>query len=628
MDAETAYTKGDLEEIQRKWMTKIKAAEKREEDWCKAAEGAEKAFLCDETSEMMGDVPEFNILHSNIETIVPAIYNSGGKPDIRPRFNNADPAAKEAADLWERAILANIDDSRMDMEVEACAQDAFLAGRGVVRVKFDADVTQQPVMDPTTGQPVMQDIVANERVLYEVVSWRDYRQGPAKRWQDVPWVAYRHTITQEAMADLEDADLAAVQADPDRPATDSKGDVTLWEIWCKDSGKVYLIEEDGKVLAMKPDPLGLPGFFPQGQPVQPITGTGRTTPVCPYAVYKTLAQELDSITTRIRHIVAGLKVRGGFIGNAESIQVLADADDNTLTPLPDMENIVAAGGLDKAIMWWPVETAQKVLQGLYVQREQVKQAIYEVTGISDIIRGQGAASETATAQEIKTQWGSLRIKKLQRMMERQVRELFVITVEIMARRFQPQTLAKMAGMQLTPEVSQFLQKPFDHYRIDVESDSTVRADMTQNRREMAEFLQGTAQYFNTMAPIIQSAPAAAGEAAEIYAAFARQFSLGKQAEDALDRMVNLAKESSKQPKPNPEGEALQAKTELEKAKLQVEIDRTKVELDLKRVELQIKQQELLLKDATATADAAARMVEIEMEDEQQRAVAFGDTQNG
>lgn len=628
MDAETAYTKGDLEEIQRKWMDKIKAAEKREEEWCKAAEGAEKAFLCDETSEWIGEVPEFNILHSNIETIVPAIYNSGGKPDIRPRFNNADPAAKQAADLWERAILANIDDSRMDMEVEACAQDAFLAGRGVVRVKFDADVMQQPGVDLMTGQPVMQDIVQNERVLYEVVSWRDYRQGPAKRWQDVPWVAYRHTITQEAMAGLQDADLATVQADPDRPAADQKGDVTLWEIWCKDTGKVYLIEEDGKVLAMKPDPLGLPGFFPQAQPVQPITGTGMTTPVCPYAVYKTLAQELDSITTRIRHIVAGLKVRGGFVGNAESIQALADADDNTLTPLPDMENIIAAGGVDKAIMWWPVETAQRVLQGLYVQREQVKQAIYEVTGISDIIRGQGMASETATAQNIKQQWGSLRIKKLQRMMERQVRELFVLTVEIMARRFQPQSLAKMAGMQLTQEVMQFLQKPFDHYRIDVESDSTVRADMTQNRREMAEFLQGTAQYFNTMAPIIQSAPAAAGEAAEIYSAFARQFNLGKQAEDALDRMVMMAKEASKQPKPNPEAEELKAKTELEKAKLQVEVERTKVELDLKRVELQIKQQELMLKDATATADAAARMVEIEMEDEQQRAVAFGDTQNG
>lgn len=636
------YTKADLEKLHAKWMDRIRMSEKREENWTQDAEKAEKAFLCDPSPDVMGDLLDFNILHSNVETIVPAIYNSAGKPDIRPKFNNPDPAAKQAADLFERAILANVDDSRMDIEVEASAQDAFMAGRGIVRVKFDADVTQQPVIDPSTGQPafdaegqpVLQDVLANERVPYEVVSWRDYRQGPAKRWSEVPWVAYRHTVTQEALQELEDEDLKAAQ-EPERPATDDKGDVSIWEIWCKDTGKVYLIEENGKVLAIKDDPLGLPGFFPQAQPLQPITGTGKLCPVCPFTVYKALAEELDSITVRIRHIVAGLKVRGAFVGNAENILAVADADDNTLTPLGDMENLVAAGGLDKAIMWWPIETAQKVLQGLYLQREQTKQAIYEITGISDIIRGQGMASETATAQNIKQQWGSLRIKKLQRMIERQVRELFVLTVEIMARHFQPQSLAKMAGMPLTPELMQFLQKPFDHYRIDVESDSTVRADMTQNRREMAEFLQGTAQYFNTMAPIIQSAPAAAGEAAEIYSAFARQFNLGKQAEDALDRMVTLAKEASKDPKPSAEQQAAQAemqmrqqeatqKHELEVAKIKIDIEKGKAELDIKRAELGLKKQELMLKDAVETADAAARMVEIEMEEDQQRAVKLGD----
>jgi hypothetical protein len=45
--------------------------------------------------------------------------------------------------------------------------------------------------------------------------------------------------------------------------------------------------------------------------------------------------------------------------------------------------------------------------------------IYEVTGISDIVRGQGNAQETATAQEIKSQWGSLRIRKLQKQIERE-----------------------------------------------------------------------------------------------------------------------------------------------------------------------------------------------------------------
>ena len=58
------------------------------------------------------------------------------------------------------------------------------------------------------------------------------------------------------------------------------------------------------------------------------------------------------------------------------------------------------------------ETAAAVLNFLYQQREQSKQAIYEITGISDIVRGASHSSETATAQQIKTEWGSLRIKKI------------------------------------------------------------------------------------------------------------------------------------------------------------------------------------------------------------------------
>jgi hypothetical protein len=51
---------------------------------------------------------------------------------------------------------------------------------------------------------------------------------------------------------------------------------------------------------------------------------------------------------------------------------------------------------------------------VYTQRTQVLQVIYEVTGISDIIRGGGTkASETATAQQLKAQYGSMRLRRRQ-----------------------------------------------------------------------------------------------------------------------------------------------------------------------------------------------------------------------
>lgn len=633
------YTRDDLERLARKWLERIRLSEKREDKWMKDAQKAEGLYLAGQCDDDSAIEPEFNILHSNVETIVPSIYNSTGKPDIRPRHNAQDPVAKVVADVIERSIIAMADDNRLDAEVEASAQDVFVTGRGIVRIKFDADVTEQPVMtvDPFTGQPMpamdemgmplTQPVVTNERVEFEDVSWRDFRMGPAKRWKEVPWVAFRHVITQEALEKIEDEGLAELQADPENAVKDND-DVSVWEIWCKETGRVYFIVEDNhKVLSIKDDPLGLPQFFPCAQPVQPITATGKLTPVAPYRIYETLADELEMITRRIRGLTGVLKAKGAFAGAGEALKDLADADDGELVMMADMENLLAMGGLDKAIMWWPIDRIIQVIRELNVQREQTKQAIYEITGISDIIRGQGAASETATAQQIKTQWGSLRIKKMQRLIERQVRELFVLTAEIICKHFSIPTLQKLSGLQIPPEAQQFFQRPMDHYRIDVETNSTIAGDLQQHRQEMAEFLNGTAQFFSAMAPLVQSSPAAAQPIAEIYASFARYFNLGKQAEDALEGLVNLAKEAAANPPPDPAAEAakmeMETKAKAEERKFQLEMQKLGLDVDLKRADLQLKERELGLKEKVEEVNAAARLVEIEMEDDQQRAVMIG-----
>lgn len=582
-----AYTREDLDKLGAKWLERIAAADKREEKWIESAEAAEKAFLagCDDSET--GEIPEFNIVHSNVETIVPSIYNSAGKPDIRPRHNNRDPVAKVVADIYERAILALIDDSRMDAEVEQCAQDVFVAGRGVVRVKFDADVTDMGVQ--------------NERVEYEVVSWRDFRMGPASRWKEVPWVAFKHCIAHEVLEKIEDPELAKIQADPETKAEEGKDDVHIWEIWCKETGNVYfIVDETHKVLSIKPDPLKLSGFFPCATPVQPITATGKMTPVCPYEVYKTLAEELDEITRRIRGLTQVLKAKGAIAGDNGDLEQLADAEDGDIVPLSDMENIMAQGGLEKAIMWWPIDRIIQVIRELNVQREQTKQAIYEITGISDIIRGQGAASETATAQQIKTQWGSLRIKKMQRMIERLVRELFVKTAELISLHFSPQTLQKLSGVEIPQEALPLIQQPLDHYRIDVESNSTIQADLERGREEMSAFLQGTGAYFAAMAPIVQSSPKAGEPVAEIYGSFAKQFNLGKTAEDALDKLVEMAKEMAANPPPNPDAQRMEAEMQAKQADMQMKVQEKQAEFGLKQQEMQqngqISQAELALKE--------------------------------
>lgn len=575
-----------------KWLERIRAAEKREEQWRKDARSAEKAFTNDAQGDE-GKCYDFNILHSNVETIVPAIYNSTPIPDIRRRWIEAigeapkpppppkpdedprlaqqaaqqammqfqqamqayqakelrDRDAKSYGDMIERVITTQIDDNRLDTEIEQVAQDAFLSGRGIVRVKFTATFNGE--------------VPTNESLPVEAVSWRDYRQGPAKRWKDVPWVSFRHTASRETLeAKVIDKELVASQGSevPTTGPENDSDDIPYWEIWCRESKTVKFVREhDGKILKMEPDPLELSGFFPMPPPVQPITLTGKMTPVCPFTIYKALADELDQITKRINKIMKGLKVRGIIAGNASKLLSLAEADDNEIRVEDDLEALAQTGGLDKAVMWWPVDKAILVLKELFAQREIVKSSIYEITGISDIVRGASNANETLGAQEIKTRWGALRIQKMQRLIERQVRDIFGIMAELVSTKFSEPTLHQMTGIEMTDGMRALMQQPvLASYRVDVESDSTVRADLTRQKEDMTEFLAGTGNFFATMAPLVQQSPAMAEPVAEIYASMARVFKLGREAEDALDRMKSLAKQAAADPPPDPEAQKAEA----------------------------------------------------------------------
>jgi hypothetical protein len=552
-----------LRERGEKWLERIQKQIGIEKSWRDKARSATAIYAAEAES---GQVSTFNILHSNVETIVPSIYNSTPSPDVRRRFGDPDDSSKLVADIIERGIKVHLDNGALDGEIEAAAQDAFIAGRGVVRIRVEGDDFP--------------------KISYEVVPWDDYVEGPAKRWRHVPWVAFRHELVSDECEKVTSAGYLAAQtaaSDGEKLDGEVEGSVKVWEIWDKSSRKVLFVRDrDGLLLSEKEDPLGFDGFFPNPEPAQPITITGRRMPVNPFSVYRELADELDLLTKRIKHLTKGMKARGAVAAGeaAEDVKALAEADDNTLTEIRGVEMAAQAGGLDKLISWWPIENIATVIQRLSEQREITKQAIYEITGISDIVRGASSATETATAQQIKTQWGSLRIKKMQRMIESTVRDLFQMTADLMGRVFTPEQLQQITSLNITDEAIGLLQQPLlRNFRVDVESDSTVRADVSRNQQEMNTFLQGTAQFIQAVGPAVQSGVISKQAAIEIYSAFARSFKLGKQAEDMLDNLTAQAQQEAQNPPqqgPTPE----QIEEEKQKAGREIDLQRREAALKI------------------------------------------------
>jgi TP901 family phage tail tape measure protein len=327
--------------------------------------------------------------------------------------------------------------------------DALAPGRGIARVRYNAEVND--------------DTVSGETVTSEYVPWKNFRRGPGLVWNDVDWIGFKHYLSREQLVDLagEIGNELALDHDTrtgDKPDKDGKdpSDVFLracvWEIWDKMSKRVLFIAPcyPDKPIREEDDPLQLTGFFPIPKPIQPLDTPCDLVPVPPYRAYKHLAEELNEVTIRIKRLVRQIKVRGIYASSAASIEQIVTADDGELVAAAGLE-FLADGGLDKAIAWWPIEPQVNAIRQLVEHREAIKTTIYEVSGLADIMRGNSNAQETLGAQQIKAQWGSLRIQRVQADVQRFCRDLFRMKAELIAQRFDIGMLQEMTGIKLASQ---------------------------------------------------------------------------------------------------------------------------------------------------------------------------------
>jgi hypothetical protein len=601
------------------WLEAIECAEKEEKDWIDQAERAVEAYRGDAKSSSRS----FNIFHSNTETIVPALYNSTPVPDVRRRYNDDDKVAKAGADVIERAIGYSVDVYDFDGLMLAGVKDMAIVSRGMARVAYE----------PTFVGEGDDAYVADEQVCCKYVPWRSFRRGPARVWNDVPWIAFEHFLGKESIQKLnpevaeEKFYLYSAEAkkdkDKDEGAPRFGKRARVWEIWDKDERKVHFISPDyakGPIKTLD-DPLGLQDFFPIPRPMQAVSTPDSLVPVTMLSIYSNLVDELNIVTRRIAALVKQLRPRAGYAGFSVDLKAIAEAGDGELVPFTNTEIFSASGGdLNKLLAWFPLDPIIKALVHLVAQRDAIKQTIYEVTGIADIMRGASNPNETLGAQQMKAQMGSMRVQRMQAEVQRFARDLFRLKTEVMCGKFAFETFEKITGLKfpsqeekqaveglkaqyeqmaqqaqqqgqqpppppVTPEQMEegkrVLESPTREevegiirdnairaYNIDVETNSTIRGDVMRNQEQLGTFVQGLGMLTQAAGGLIEADPTFKAVAVELIGAFSRQQKLGKQVEDALDRWSEQAAKEAANPqeRPNPEMEKLK----LEQAKMQAD----------------------------------------------------------
>ena len=568
-----------------KWQARVKKLVKRYRDDTRGAGGNETA--------------KFNILWSNVQTLIPAVYAKLPKADVQRRFGDNDPVGRVAARLVERALDFEIEhypDFRSTMKYDV--EDRFLGGRGTAWVRYEPHVAPIGIEDDGVSvtsaveegedAPPPLEQIEYERAPVDYVHWKDFGHSQGRTWEEVSQVWRWVYMTREALVERFGEEMARQVPTDQGPETlnayrDSKRQYNLakvCELWDKETLKVYwLVKGMSHVIDVRDDPLNLEGFYPCPKPLYATTTSDSLVPVPDFVLYQDQAMELDILSDRIDGLIKALRVRGVYDASQPALQrLMTEGDNNSLIPVDKWAAFSEKGGLRGSVDLLPLDTIAQALIQCYQARSDIKAQIYEITGISDIIRGQSMASETATAQQIKGQYAGLRLRSLQEDVALFATEVIRLKAQVMCMRYQPQTiLAYSAAEQMSdadkaliPQALELIrEKPLRNFRIDIAADSLVQIDEVQEKQDRLQFMQAFGGFLQQALPVGQASPELVPVMMDLLKYGVQAFKAARPLEGTIDAATEQLKQMAAQPRENPAAQQAQMEAQAEQAKSQM-----------------------------------------------------------
>lgn len=695
MDEE--YTGADESEdtsLSRPWLAAIKESEKAFQVYQDKCDNIDKIYASfKDMAEASGD-REFKIFWANLEVLRPSIYQRPPQPVVMPRHSDTGEVPRKAAELLERVMEFDVEFDDVHEVLLQVRDDLALNSRGV-----------SWVLD--TGHVIH-------------VDRHDFAHEPARKWQECGWVARRAYLSRDEgvkrfgevfmRAKLEEQ---GKEREDDYQTTEKKAQV--WEIWSKTEQKVVWVTEGVDEVLEESDPLfDVKGFFPCPKPAYGTLERGTLLPVPDFVYYRDQVDEINELTARISSLSESLRMKGFYAAGVseigDAIETAMKRTDDAAILIP-VSNLSALGGvgLKDSIIWLPVREVATVIEQLVMLRRQLIDDVYQITGLSDIMRGVTDAQETLGAQNLKAQFGSIRVREKQNEIIRVGVEILRIKAEIYAETMPVTELVAMAGMQIPtqeqiqqqalqiqmqmrqaqgPQQVQAMQgqlmqlqsvvtveaigelltnqrtRPFI---LEIETDSTIAPNEEAEKQNRTEMLQAMGNFMGQALPLLEARPEAAPFMGELMKFGAGAFRSNRDLGGAIEEFTKQMSQAGQQ-QADPAAEA-------EAQKMQIEAQTAQAELQIKQQEVQIKGQELMVRqqemqnkaqESAANAetrryDAQARMAmkqyelslkakelglkvsdqrlkqqqaelqalldveEMEMEREQQRPVALGDT---
>ena len=611
----------------RRWSTEIEAAVKELTKFHEDGDKIVERYL-DKRDDWGREESRVNLFWSTVKVLLSMLYARPPKASVSRAFQDSDDdQARVAGQILQRLLNKSFDDniSAWDAAVRQGIEDWLVVGAGQVWLRYEVETALEEVpaqFDPLSGVEIapaqtVERIVAEDAPC-DYVFWKDFLYSPARTWGEVRWVARRVYMTREQLEARFGPEIAKVvpmvrrqskQGEP-QVKNDPWARAEVFEIWCKENRKVYWFAKGmDTILDYKDDPLGLENFFPCPKPLAANVTSSNFIPRADYIFAQDQFKELDEINTRITWLTRAAKVVGVYDKSAgDSVgRVLLQAGENQLIPVDNWAMFAEGGGIKGKMEFVPIEAVVNCIDRLRQYRADKTQQIYEVLGISDIMRGASRASETAAAQQIKAQFGSTRMQLSQFYIAEWITHALRIKAEIIAKHWQPETIVRASNIERTPDAAVAMaaidlikNTELAEYRISVEADSMAAMDWAAERDAAVQFMQGLGAFISQVAPVAQSTPGAGPFLLRLMQWAVAKFRVSSEIEGVLDQAVAAMQQqllNPPPPPPNPELEKLKLEAEKIKSNERIaafeaasdeKVAALKATVELQKVEMQAK----------------------------------------
>lgn len=518
-----------------------------------------------------------NIFYSNVTIIKESLYNSLPKPTAT-RLHRGDwdnEPARVAATIVERALAYEVACApHFNDAIKAAILDRLVPGVGTVWVNFDAELSQ---------------------ITVDLVYWRDFIYEPSRSWDKVTWAGRYLDFTKEE-ATKRWGSKAVVEDKEGQFAGEVEsailsGKVRVIQMWDKNTKKVYYLNSAGDKLQEIDDPYMLKGFFPTPKPLIASPPTSKFLPLADYYMAQDQYRQLDTIYQRMALIVEAVRVCGVYDASNPSLARMLSGNENSLIPVDNWAMFAEKGGVKGSIDWFPVEQVVKVLGELVSNFEFVKNQLFEVTGMADIVRGSSNQYETLGAQQIKAQFASVRMNGFQRDVSFFVRDVLRIIAELACQLYDDQKLSQIVG-QLPQEDQQYVQQALAilrndvlmHYNVDIEPDSLTQADWGLQQEQRLAYGQSLSQFITSALPVAQQMPQLQPLLVQIIKFMSVGFKGSSELEGVLDNTLNQLSQQPPEQNQEPSPEEVKAKAEAEKVQMEIQAKQQDSQIKLQEAE--------------------------------------------